>query len=218
MGNDEGAERDGRPLAAGLARKVPVQQRSREKYERILDCAAELIAARGDAFTMSDIVEASGVAFGSLYQYFPDRSAVIGTLAERYNALGRACVEAELGGLRREADLHGVLCRIVDGYHRMFLDHPVMRDIWLASQGDRMLQALDAEDGAWLAGRLADAVAPLLPEAGRHRATPFAALTMVLIAAAVRDAISRDPNEAADMLALFKAMLPRDLAFAGAPA
>jgi AcrR family transcriptional regulator len=37
---------------------------------------------------MSDIVERSGVAFGSLYQYFPDKRAIIGTLAERYDASG----------------------------------------------------------------------------------------------------------------------------------
>ena len=39
-----------------------------------------------EAFRMSDIVERTGVAFGSLYQYFPDKTAIIGTLAERYNA------------------------------------------------------------------------------------------------------------------------------------
>ena len=45
---------------------------------------------------MSDIVERTGVAFGSLYQYFPDKTAIIGTLAERYNAVGRDCVRRDL--------------------------------------------------------------------------------------------------------------------------
>ena len=77
----------------GLARLVPTQQRSRERFERILQCAAEVMAEKGsEAFRMSDIVERTGVAFGSLYQYFPDKTAIIGTLAERYNAIGRECV------------------------------------------------------------------------------------------------------------------------------
>src|SRR5882724_13298214 len=81
----------------GLARLVPTQQRSRERFERILESAAELMAEKGsEAFRMSDIVERSGVAFGSLYQYFPDKAAIIGTLAERHNAVGRDCVSRDL--------------------------------------------------------------------------------------------------------------------------
>lgn len=201
------------PVAPGLARKVPVQKRSREKYEKILDTAAGLISARGDGFTMSDIVEATGIGFGSLYQYFPDRTAVIGTLAERYNALGRACVEKELGGLRAEGDLHAVLGRIADGYYQMYLDHPVMRDIGLATQADRALQTLDAEEGAFLSQRLAEAIAPIAPGCDDRQAQTFAALMMTLIAAAVRDAIAREPDEARAMLAMFKAMLPRRFDF-----
>jgi hypothetical protein len=41
---------------------------------------------------MSDIVARSGVPFGSLYQYFPDKTAIIGTLAQRYNVIGRDCL------------------------------------------------------------------------------------------------------------------------------
>ncbi len=67
---------------SGLARITPTQQRSRERFERILASAAEVMAEKGsEAFRMSDIVERTGIAFGSLYQYFPDKSALIGTLA-----------------------------------------------------------------------------------------------------------------------------------------
>src|SRR6202790_5701256 len=84
-----------------IARLVPTQKRSRERFERILACAAEIMAEKGsEAFRMSDIVERTGVAFGSLYQYFPDKTAIIGTLAERYNAIGRAAARANLAPVR----------------------------------------------------------------------------------------------------------------------
>jgi AcrR family transcriptional regulator len=77
------------PPPVTRARLVPTQKRSRERFERILQCARELMAEKGsEAFRMSDIVERTGVPFGSLYQYFPDKTAIIGTLAERYNAIG----------------------------------------------------------------------------------------------------------------------------------
>jgi AcrR family transcriptional regulator len=196
----------------GLARLVPTQQRSRERFERILQCAAEVMAEKGsEGFRMSDIVERTGVGFGSLYQYFPDKTAIIGTLAERYNAIGRDCVRRDLSALRSVEDLHPALCRITDGYYRMFIDKPVMRDIWTATQADRALQRLDEEDCAYLAGLLRDALRPIAADAPNAALSAFSQLTMTMIAAAVRHAITLEAGDAKRILALFKRLLPRDL-------
>ena len=194
---------------AGFARLVPTQKRSRERYEKILECAAEMIAERGsEAFRMSDIVERSGVPFGSLYQYFPDKTAIIGTLAERYNAVGRACVRQELAGVTDAAGLRPALWRIVDGYYRMFMNEPVMRDIWQATQADRALQKLDEDDSEFLAGLLLETFKRVAPRRDVATLAATARLTMTLIAAAVRHAITLKPKEAERMIALFKRMLP----------
>src|SRR5262249_50064425 len=161
-----------------------------------------------EAFRMSDIVERTGVAFGSLYQYFPDKTAIIGTLAERYNAIGRDCVRRDLAAVASPADLHPTLCRIVDSYYQMFIDEPVMRDIWQATQADRALQKLDAEDGAYLAGLLSDVMRRIVPDAPEPSLAAFSQLTMTLIAAAVRHAITLDAKKAKRLLTLFKGMLP----------
>lgn len=197
--------------ASGLTRLVPTQQRSRERFERILACAAEVMAEKGsEAFRMSDIVERTGVAFGSLYQYFPDKTAIIGTLAERYNAVGRDCVRRDLSTVKGIEDLHPALCRIVDSYYQMFMDEPVMRDIWQATQADRALQKLDEEDVAYLSGLLSDTLEHVAPDAARSAVEAFSQLTMILVAAVVRHAITRPPKEAHRVLSLFKRMLPKD--------
>jgi AcrR family transcriptional regulator len=199
--------------APALARLVPTQQRSRERFEKILECAAALMAEKGsEAFRMSDVVERSGVPFGSLYQYFPDKTAIIGTLAERYNAVGRDCVRRDLATVRSVRDLHPALCRITDSYYRMFMDVPVMRDIWQATQADRALQKLDEDDGAYLAGLLGDALRRIAPDAPATALASFSQLIMTLIAATVRHAIAQDAKEAARLLTLFKRMLPKNLA------
>ncbi|QOZ25950.1 TetR/AcrR family transcriptional regulator [Bradyrhizobium sp. CCBAU 51753] len=197
---------------AGLARLAPAQQRSRLRFERILACAAEIMAEKGsEAFRMSDIVERSGIAFGSLYQYFPDKTAIIGTLAERYNAVGRHCVRRDLAAVTTARDLHPALCRIVDSYYEMFMREPVMRDTWQATQADRALQQLDAEDMAALAGMLSEAVRRVAPDLPAAALATFSGLTMTLIAAAVRHAITLPARQARRVLELFKGMLPRDL-------
>jgi AcrR family transcriptional regulator len=196
----------------GLARLVPTQQRSRERFERILQSAAEVMAEKGsEAFRMSDIVERTGVAFGSLYQYFPDKTAIIGTLAERYNAIGRDCVRRDLSPMKSAKDLHPALCRITDSYYQMFIDEPVMRDIWQATQADRALQKLDEEDGAYLSGLLSDALRRVAPQGSEPALAAFSQLTMTLIAAAVRHAITLNAKDAKRILTLFKRLLPKDL-------
>ena len=60
--------------------------------------------------------------------------------------MGRACVERDLATVKTVADLRPALSRIVDSYYRMFLDEPVMRDIWQATQADRALQKLVERD------------------------------------------------------------------------
>lgn len=212
MTREAGGE-PGEAPASGRARLVPTQARSRERYERILDCAAAVMAEKGgEAFRMSDIVERSGVAFGSLYQYFPDKTAIVGTLAERYNAVGRECVQRDLAALSHIGDLHPTLCRIVDGYYQMFLDQPVMHDIWQATQADRALRKLDEEDGAHLTGLLLKALRPIAPDAPVAALSAFAQLIMTLMAAAVRHAVTLPSQEAERALTLFKRLLPKDLA------
>ncbi|MEH2486231.1 TetR/AcrR family transcriptional regulator [Bradyrhizobium sp. AZCC 2230] len=191
---------------------VPTQDRSRERFDRILTAASEILAEKGsDAFRMSDIVERTGIAFGSLYQYFPDKSAVIGTLAERCNAIGRDCVRRDLAEMKKLSDLHVALCRITDGYYQTFRDHPVMHHIWQATQGDRTLQAIDEEDVAFLAGLLRDALHRVAPKQSTTALTAFSQLAMIQIAAAVRHAISLPTADARRVLDLFKRMLPADL-------
>lgn len=191
---------------------APSQRRSRERFEQILQAASELLIEKGgDVWSMSDLVTRTGVPFGSLYQYFPDKSSVIATLADRYNARGRVYVETQLEALNHVNDLHAVLCRITDGYHRYFLDEPVVHRIWQATQGDRALQRVDEEDNTFLAGLLRDALIKVAPSCSQTELASFSLLLMTLIGSAVRHAITLEPDDAALALRQFKALLPRDL-------
>ena len=201
------------PTTAPIPRRAPVQQRSRERMDRILAVATAMIGARGsDQLKMGEVAEQAGISIGSLYQYFPDRAAIIGTLAERHNVVGRDCVRRDLASVTAARDLHPALCRIVDSYYEMFMREPVMRDIWQATQADRALQKLDADDMAVLSGLLSDAVRRVAPGMPAATLTTLSGLTMTLIAAAVRHAITLPPKKARQVLTQFKTMLPQDLA------
>jgi AcrR family transcriptional regulator len=65
-------------------RRMPSQQRSRIRVERILDAAGELVAERGyEATTTSLIARRARVSPGSFYQFFADKRAVVQALSAR---------------------------------------------------------------------------------------------------------------------------------------
>jgi AcrR family transcriptional regulator len=189
---------------SAVAGRIPVQKRGRERVEKILAAAIELICENGsDAFKMSDIVDRTGISFGSLYQYFPDKAAIIRRLAEHYNLLGRDCVTNELRGVASFADLDAALARIIDGYFDTYREFPAMCDIWYATQADKQLANLDAEDCEWHSQTLLSHMKGLSqrPEDELLRASR---LTMQMLAAAVRFAITLDDDEAHRTLDMFK--------------
>src|SRR5918999_193824 len=66
-------------------RRVPQQARSRALMQRVLDASEDLLAREGvEALTTTRIAAAADVAVGSLYQYFPDKRAIVDALAARY--------------------------------------------------------------------------------------------------------------------------------------
>jgi AcrR family transcriptional regulator len=65
-------------------RKAPRQARSRRTNEDLIEAAARVLAREGAAaFNTNRVAEAAGVSIGSLYQYYPNKAALLLALHER---------------------------------------------------------------------------------------------------------------------------------------
>jgi AcrR family transcriptional regulator len=72
------------PSPGGPLRRVPVQGRSLARVNRMLDACAVLLDEVGyEGLTTTLVADRAGVAIGSLYQFFPDKRAIVQALAMR---------------------------------------------------------------------------------------------------------------------------------------
>lgn len=194
-------------------RRAPSQKRSQERVERMLQAASALIAEAGsDAMRMGEVAERAGVSIGSLYQYFPDKGAIIRTLAERYNAEGRACISDGLAGVSDMKGLIAAFGELIDVYYGIFLAEPVMRDIWSGTQADKALRDIDLRDSRANGALLAAAWQRVATGLEATQIERKAFLIMSLGEATMRLAISVERAEGDALVADYKAMALREIA------
>jgi AcrR family transcriptional regulator len=78
-------------------RKRPRQQRSQATVDAILAATARVLVRHGfDGLTTNAVAIAAGVSIGSLYQYFPNKEALVAALIERHIEDMNAAIVAEL--------------------------------------------------------------------------------------------------------------------------
>ena len=176
-------------------RKSPRQARSADTVETILAAAARVLERESLAgFNTNRVAEVAGVSVGSLYQYFPNKSALVAALIDRHESTIAAsiesCVAAHLDRSLREALL-------------------ALADIGIAQQYARpiLAAALDHEEAR-------------LPLGARLRAYEqrigAAVMTLLQRHAAELGAPPR-PRDVQDIFVIAKAMIEADAAAGRTP-
>jgi len=201
------------PEAALSHQRSLAQQRSRDRLERILSAASKLIAEKGsDLVKMSEVAELAEISIGSLYQYFPDKRAIIRTLAERYAAASRNCIEQALADVRDNNALRGAFASLLDQYYAIFLAEPVMRDIWSGMQTDKELMAIELAESRACGALLAAVMRRVHPGCDPEKTAASAFLVWQLGEATMRLAISLPRSEGDAIVEAYKRMTLREIA------
>ena len=181
-------------------RRLPRQARSRRTVEAILKAANEEIERGGlDSLTTNRIAAAAGVSIGGLYEFFPNKEAILyamltgwtGAILESVRGLHPARGEGKdlLGYFDQMSDLCLVFYRTQPGL-------PALLD---ASVGIIALRdAMRAHDEE-IVHEIADALGCYLPRADKGQCTATAH-TILLISHDLLMAASRREDEHADLL------------------
>ncbi|MFF4655638.1 TetR family transcriptional regulator [Streptomyces sp. NPDC001381] len=138
----------GRPTAdtgSPPLRRTPRQARSKARLALVLRAAERILVEEGvEALTTTRVAAEAQVSVGSLYQYLPDRGAIIDALAAGYFArlegvmddLVRAAAE------ERWKDPVGVL---IDAYAGIYRTEHGFRALWFGSGLTERTRAADRE-------------------------------------------------------------------------
>ena len=206
-----------RPSPRISSRKQPRQARSTELVAAILEAAVQVLAKEGaQRFTTARVADKAGVSVGSIYQYFPNKAAILFRLQsdewrqtsdllrriledtgrpplERLRALVHAFIRSEC----EETQVRGAL----DDAAPLYRDAPEAQEARLS--GTRTLQNFMVE------------LMPDVPEDQRDRAGDLIASTLKQVGKAFSEAprtsseIAAYADAMADMFAAYLATLAR---------
>jgi AcrR family transcriptional regulator len=196
------------PGAAEVApRRTPRQARSRQKLARVLDAADRLLVAEGaEALTTTRVAAEAGVSVGALYQYLPDRGAIIDTLADGYLARLETLMDSFVDRASRET-WNDPVAVLVDAFAELYRSEPGLRALWFGRHlTERTREADRVHKEAMAVGVHRILVAQRLLADDEAAAT--ACRTAFLAAdAVIQEAFRADADGAAALLEHLKTML-----------
>lgn len=130
-------------------RRQPRQARSQERVNRILAVAQELFVAEGYSATTTNAIAARAqVPIGSLYQFFPDKAAILKALAIQHGEQLHQHLAIFLNPAVVQAlSLPVYVARLIDAADQFFADQPGYYAIFMEVQGS-MPQLERIEDDA----------------------------------------------------------------------
>jgi AcrR family transcriptional regulator len=118
------------PIRSARGRRTPVQRRSRERFERILKAAEQLVVSRGvDALSTREVAQRADIPVATLYQYFADRDAIISALIERHVS----SIDARIASALRALPVYSVRSVVettIAAYRAAYRERPSYVVLW----------------------------------------------------------------------------------------
>lgn len=189
-------------------RRAPQQARSKQRVDLIVEATRRLVGQRGsDAVSVREIAAEAGVSVGSLYQYFPDKNAILRRLIRAYIdriQLELARVLAEVTGPQ---DLLVAVDAAIDAVAGLIADDPSVATIWASVQANTVLRELDYQDAREMAEYLAAFLSEVLPAAPNEALFDTCLFTAHTVPYVLRLAYDAPADDARRMVSEIKGVL-----------
>ncbi|NUP07491.1 MAG: TetR family transcriptional regulator [Polyangiaceae bacterium] len=132
----------------------PKQQRARDTIEAIIRATAQILARDGaDRLTTNRAAAVAGVSIGSLYQYFPDKAALIAEVRRRHDEAFRERLLALTGAIAG-LPLKAAIAHCVDALIELHREDPALHNaVAAAGVGNNDRRLMQQLASSWLEAR-----------------------------------------------------------------
>ncbi len=135
-------------------RRVPRQARSREKVARMLAAADRLLAEEGpEALTTTRVAAAAGISVGALYQYLPDRQAIVEAVADLYMSRLEALMDSFVAAAPT-ARWDDPVTVLIDAFVALYREQAGFRALWFSKDLSDNTREADRRHKRLMAARL----------------------------------------------------------------
>jgi AcrR family transcriptional regulator len=187
-------------------RRRPAQERSRIKFDQMLQASRDLLLDVGfESFTCEEVAARAGVPIGTLYQFFANKYVIVCEL-DRVDAVG---VQEELAVLAAQLptlDWVALVDKLIDHVADLWAKDPSRRAVWHAVQSTPATRATAAVTERELAAEVARVLAPLTPKTPRQRRRIVAEVVVHVVYSMLNFSV-RDGQSHAEAIIELKRML-----------
>jgi AcrR family transcriptional regulator len=189
-------------------RRQPRQARGERRIGRILDAAALLFGRVGyEAATTNAIARQAKTSIGSLYQFFPNKEAILEALVSHYEAQLRAVHDRVLNAETADLPLPDIYERVIGTLAEFHAAHPGFWPLFYGSTTSPALSSAAARLHQECIGRVEAMLARRHPELPPSRRRLLATINVEVIKALLPLAEEEDEAYRAEVIAEMKNLL-----------
>ena len=138
-------------------RRAPLQSRGQATFDHILDATSQLLDELGfEGVNTNTIAKAAGVNIATLYQYFPNKRAVMLALFQRQAERRLSTAQSLLAGIGRSLEWPARIDAFVDGMARLRAELPGTAALMQAMRVDPELREHNLRMGDAASAALAE--------------------------------------------------------------
>jgi AcrR family transcriptional regulator len=192
-------------------RHKPKQNRSRLRFQALLDAAEEVIAESGlHGLAMREVARRANSPIGSVYHYFPSTTALIRALLEQQFDKLNSIIES---GLQAHFPLDGDDFRVehvapfIDDIADFFFNTPSVAELWAGLHAYPELRALNIEDTKKNAALLEPILSRFLLVLEPQQVSATAVVLVEWVSATLRFATTSPPDVRVQLVDALKSLV-----------